>query len=437
MAEDDIYGNKGMYEKFKNNLDSFIIPPSKKRKGHKYYCKNPDNLKYFKQLFEHFEAKDLSYIRRRRILYTLRFTVYSMTKDLGDLTRKDIDRIMAIMHNTYNSPKSKETFIIDLKLIWKVLFPETDEEGRPDETLMPYTVRHLSSKIDKSRQKRREDKLTWEEFEQIVDYFSNDPRIQSYLTLSLESLGRPQEILYVKIGDVERHDCYAKIFISEHGKEGIGLLQCIDSYPYLIKWLDQHPQKNNNKAFLFVNTGNTNTLKQLKPSNINKMLRKACKDLKINKPITCYSLKRNGVTIRKLRGDSDMEIQHVARWTSTRPLKTYDLTTQDDAFKLALEKRGLIKQDKHSENGLRTKTCFFCKEKAGFSEINCPKCKRPLDRNTVLEQQKKDEEITRLRVTIKNIDSKFDNLKQEVLRELTEEILQKVAIEMSANKAIV
>ena len=36
---------------------------------------------------------------------------------------------------------------------------------------------------DKSKQRLRRDKLSWEEFEKLVDYFSNDPRIQAYLTL--------------------------------------------------------------------------------------------------------------------------------------------------------------------------------------------------------------------------------------------------------------
>ena len=76
-----------------------------------------------------------------------------------------------------------------------------------------------------------------------------------------------------------------------------------------------------------------NRCKQMKPKNVNKMIRKACKDLQIDKPITCYSLKRNGVTMRRLRGESDVEIQHAARWTSTKQLKTYDLSSQDEAFK--------------------------------------------------------------------------------------------------------
>lgn len=79
----------------------------------------------------------------------------------------------------------------------------------------------------------RGDKLTFFEFERIVSYFSRDPIMQCYLMLAMESLGRPQEILFTKLKDVEICDNYAKVNISEHGKEGCGLLQCIDSYPYL------------------------------------------------------------------------------------------------------------------------------------------------------------------------------------------------------------
>ena len=45
----------------------------------------------------------------------------------------------------------------------------------------------------------------------------------------------------MRLRDIELFDNYAKVHISEHGKEGIGLLQCIDSYPHVIRWLDKHP----------------------------------------------------------------------------------------------------------------------------------------------------------------------------------------------------
>jgi len=289
MAEDDIYGSKIKYERYKENLELFLVPPSERnhKKGNqgKYYCKNPVNLEYFKTLFRHFEAKDLSYIRRVRMVQIMQLICYFVTKDLADCNRDDINQMMAKVHEIYRSPSSKETFISHLKVIFKVLFPEKDEKGRPDETITPYVVRHVSRQSDKSRQKLRQDKLTWEEFESLVNYFSSNARIQAYLTLALESLARPQELLYVRLRDMELFENYAKLFITEHGKEGPGLLQCIDSYPYLLKWLEVHPLKKDKEAFLVINTGNTNRCKQLKPSNINKLIGIACKDLQIDKPL--------------------------------------------------------------------------------------------------------------------------------------------------------
>lgn len=397
MAENDIYNNEGKYLNFKQNLAIFSQKPSerayKDKFRSKYYCKNKANLNHFKALFKRFEAKDLSYIRRNRLLGSMKLICHASEKNLKDLKREDIDQIVAFMHTAYKSPKSKSDFIKDIKYLWKLLFPEKDEKGRLDETIVPYPVRHLSPKIDKSREKRKNDRLTFEEFEGIVDYFSYDPRMQFYLMLSLESLGRPQEILYTRLKDIELYDNYAKIYISEHGKEGTGFMQVIDSYPYLIKWLGKHPKKKDQDSFIFINTCNDkkNYGKQLCPKNINKMLKLACKHLKISKPITAYSLKRNGVTFRRIRGDSDVEIQHVARWTSTKQLKTYDHSEQEDALKIALVKKGLLKDEAYKQYEPKVKECLFCNHRNPFNIEICDNCKRPLDRDKILQLEKKKE----------------------------------------------
>jgi len=298
MAENDIYNSQRKYENLKQSIISgeFALQPEKRPKHDKlsykrvYYCKNPENLKYFERLFPIFDAKDLSYIRRCRILQNLKLVVYATEEDLSNCDRKSIDLIVAFMHKKYNSTKTKQDFIRDTKYLWKLLFPEKDEKGRYDETIMPYVVRHLSDRMDKSKEKLRNDRFTWEEFEQILNYFSLNPKMQAYLFLALESLGRPQEILYTKIRDIEIYDNYAKIWISEHGKEGTGFLQCIDSFPYVAKWYNQHPLKNDKNAFFFMNT-NCKKCKyeQMSPVFINKMLKIACRKLNIHKSITPYS----------------------------------------------------------------------------------------------------------------------------------------------------
>lgn len=328
MSEDDIYGSRERYELFMASLGEVIKKPTDKRA--KYYCKNPENIKYFKKLGAHFDVKDLSYVRRLRVMHVLKFITFVIDKDLGVCDREDINKVVTHAHKTHKTPNSKRDIIKDLKCIWRILFPEKDSQSKVDETLTPYAVRHLSRKVDKSKEKLRNDRLTPEEFYKILTYFSKEPKMQAYLMLALESLGRPQEILFTKIRDYEFHDNFAKVWISEHGKEGCGFLQCIDSYPYVIEWYNKHP------------------------------LKSACKALGINKSITCYSLKRNGVTFRRLRGDSDTEIQHAARWTSTKQLQIYDMSTQQDAFNMELRKRGkLIENEKESIDS-SVKVCTFC-----------------------------------------------------------------------------
>src|SRR3989338_1640619 len=381
MPEDDIYKSKRRYESFVKLVENgeFLLQPEKRKRSAgtaKYYCRNKENIKYFYRLFDSFEAQDLSYIRRGRILCNFRLICYIAEKDLAKLEREDIDKIVAYMHKTHKSPTSKADFVKVIKRTWRTLFPEKDEKGRIDESLCPYAVRHLRTNGDKSRQKAREDKLTWEEYESIVKYFSDNPRMQAYLTLAVESLGRPQELLYTKIKDLEVYENYAKLNISEHGKEGIGILQCIDSFPYVMKWFNQHPLKDNPKEFLFIN----DKKRQLTPKVVGKYLKKACLNLRIYKPVTPYSLKRNGVTFARLRGESDVEIQHKARWTSTKQLKTYDMSNQEEAFWMAQAKRGLIGDPGKAIPAANPKACRFCGfERIGFTDELCPRCWHVLD----------------------------------------------------------
>lgn len=413
MAENDIYNSKEKYERFVANYRDLAKPSTDKKRL--YGCKNSINLKYFEKLFDYFNSKDQSYIRRLRLLLTFKIIVHAAYKDLKDCDRPDIDKIVAFMHTAYKSPKSKRDFITDIKHLWKVLFPEKDERGRIDETLTPYPVKHLSGKQDKSTEKSRNDKLTLEEFETLVQSFSQDIRLQAYLTLAWESLGRPQEILYTKISDVELHDNYAKIHVSEHGKEGTKFLMCIDSYPYLVRWYDKHPLRKNTKSFLFINLGDTNRYQQLRPATINKHIRQKLAALNIKKQITCYSLKRFGVTYKRLRGDSDASIQHTAGWTSNNQLKTYDRSEQEDTFNIELAKRGLIKDPKYKEFAPTTKKCLFCNHINGMADLICKNCNRPLDREEIIkEEHNRDKAIEELKKQLNELSKAMtDNIKKQ------------------------
>jgi len=381
MAEDDIYGNKARYEAFKQHLDDFFKKPEQNRKR-KYWGKNKTNKRYFFRLFERFEADDISFIRRNRILNTLKMLCHFTEKDLKDLTKDDLRRFKIEVNKTQGYESRKDIAKHIRHVIWPELFPDKKS-----------LVEDFKFNHDPSTFRRRKDRLTWEEYERIISYFDSEPVMQAYISLGLESLGRPAEILSTLIEGVKLYDNYAKIYF-ERGKEGFGFLQCIDSFPYVVKWFKMHPRKHDPQCPFFLNQHG----KLLTPYAINKRLKKAAKELGINKPITCYSLKRNGVTFRRLRGDSDVEIQHAARWTSTKQLKTYDLSTQEDAFKRELVKRGLIEDEGLAYLRPATKPCPYCGYRNGFSAKVCdnPACSRPLDRRRIEIRAKADEILTQI-----------------------------------------
>lgn len=396
MAENDIYDNKTKYERFVAQYNQFAEKKnSKDTSGAQYYhCKNKENLKIFPKLFQYFETNDPSYSRRMRLLNTLKLILYATDKSLANVAktedRTEINKIVSFARQRY-SPRSMCYFVTDLKFLWKQLFPEKDQKGRVDETQMPYAVRHLKPIMDKSRQKIRKDLITFTEYKRILDSFNQDTRIQAFIALCFESLGRPQELLYLKIKHIQLYDNYGKATISEHGKEGIGLLRIIESYPYILKWYNQHPMKQDPNAYFFINLGKTNRYKQLKTHNINKMLRLKCKELGIASHVTCYSFKRNGVTHRRLRGDDDKQIQETARWTTTKQLHTYDLAGQEETFKTELMKKGLLAIDEDHEflrkDVEQVRICMFCGYRNGFTEAACGKCTRLLNRDDILKQE--------------------------------------------------
>ena len=258
MAENDIYNSQQKYNRFVKNYKTLLTTnsdgPDLRFGPRRYFCLNIGNLIYFEQLFKHFDFKDLSYLRRIRVLQSFKIICHYAKRDLKLLEREEINDIVAAAQQQFNA-KTKCDFIRDLKCTWRILFPEKDQRDRIDETLTPYSVRHLSARVDKSKEKRRQDRLTLDELEKLITYFGNNPCIQASIALAIESLGRPQEILYRKHEDAEIYADYAKIWVSDHGKEGAnGFLQCVDSFPYFMRWINSHPQKSDPHAYILVFT---------------------------------------------------------------------------------------------------------------------------------------------------------------------------------------
>ena len=396
MAENDIYNSKRQYETIIRKIEGGIyLQPDKTTH---YFIRNKENVKYFKQLINEFEFRDISYIRRIQIIKALRKTCFCTDKNLKDLTREDVKGIISELYSAHKTLATRRDFVNYNKAIWKIILPEIDNNGRPDDTVVPYPWR-IAIHADKSLQRDKIDKISSSEYDKIQNSLNKDPRIQLYFALMYECLARPQELCYVNLADVDVYDNYARIRIKEHGKEGTKTLQVIDSYYYLVEWLNRHPKKDDKTKPLFITMSNNNRYERLTPKHANKILRRKLKEIGINKPITNYSFKRNGVTVRYLSGESAQNIQKIAGWTSTEQLRTYDLSEQEDFFKEELIKKGILKvADKDKNRFVTYKICSFCNSINPRANDMCSHCKRPLNRERILkEEANKEKEIQDLK----------------------------------------
>jgi hypothetical protein len=403
MAKDDIYKSESKWGKFVKSINTLTEYPKDRRA--KYYVKNKANIEYFHKLVEAFEVDDLSFKRRLRLMDLMRFICFHIDVDLAKGMKEHKNKLILAIRKITSSPNQLKQNETEVKQIARRLF----EEDKPE------IFKDFKIRIDKAQQTARKDKMTYEEFDSIMKFFSNDPTVQGFISITMECLTRPQESCYIRIGNIQLFEQYAKIDITEHGKEGIKRLLCIESYPYLLKLYNEHPKRKDPNSFLFLNKeGN-----QLTNFAVNKRLKYACKQLKIDKPITPYSLKRFGVTFRRQKGDSDVVIQHIANWTSTKQLKVYDQTSQEDVFNIELAKKGLIKGKENGVDLPKTRQCQFCGEIIGFADSICNKCKRLTDPEEIKKHVNQEQRnMEKLREAIEILSENIALEKKEKLRGL-------------------
>jgi integrase len=390
--EDDIYGSKKTYQKIKNNLEQYALPPKErifnKRGRGKYHFKNKENLKYVENFFNFAESSGMSGSGVNRCFTILLVAGHVIEKNFKEATQEDLTRVVSVAFQTNKTKSSRETFIKRIKRIWNIICPELDSKGRPDMSKPAHATKHLKATQHKSQEKAREDKLTPEELKDIISYFDSDPQTQSFILCLYDAFLRPQEAAFLRNKDVKFYDEYITFQVSSHGKEGVGKTWTDKGIPYFIRWKEQHPYKNNEKSFFFVNqSSNSDKTKQFSLAMFSKRIKRCCKDLGIKKPITPYSFNRSGITEAVISATPHSVIQRKRRWSNLKQLKNYDLSNTEEVMIAELQRKGKIQNGKKKKEDLhKEKECLFCGNKNGFGDEFCKVCKRPLDRKKVQEQ---------------------------------------------------
>ena len=321
-------------------------------------------------------------------------TLFMRLSQLADCNWKDVDEpklktmVADIMRK--HSKKGKETgysrlLKITLKSILRLIHTGSRNliKHKPElEMLQFMTISKPKSTLT------REDLPTQKEIDKLLAVCADSSRDKSLIAVHSEAGTRIGEALHCKIKDfvIMKHGGYLKV----DGKTGTRSILILKSVHYLAKWLNDHPDKNNPEAPMFVYLHQKDTFgKQMSYHGFYAMLQKRIKQAGITKRMYSHLFRHAAVT--KLSGkitEAESRMRYGWQPNSTMPSK-YAHLNQEDLDSKILETYGIKPTEVPQEE---LKECVYCKINYPIELKYCEVCTKPLDINDALQMEKESQD---------------------------------------------
>ncbi|WP_407282710.1 site-specific integrase [Methanolobus sp. WCC1] len=275
------------------------------------------------------------------------FLKYYDNKNVNDITKKDIENYI-IYRRKNNKPKTVHNDIVDLRLFFKWLNPENDFF---DDIKSRSPKNHLPTK----------EIIVPADIKKLVPACKTQ-RDRAIIMSFWDSAARATEILNLNLGHVEI-DKYGAVIVVE-GKTGMRRIRLIEAVPDLQAWINQHPNKDDPNAPLFVTfRNNGREPKKLDIRTVQNMLKTVANDAGVKKNVHPHAFRHGKLTDLVKRGFKETELRIIAGWEADSKMPaTYIHLSGEDVEKKVLASYGIIEDE--------TK-----KEKLELKPIECPRCK--------------------------------------------------------------
>lgn len=366
-----------------------------------------DNKDVMNQYIRHAQLKGKKYNTIYGEAWQLvSFFKFFDNKNANKITKEDIEKFVLYRREKY-SPTTLHNNIITLRTFYKWLLPDNDFfndiKSKPPKNNLP--VNEL---------------LTQDDVLALVAA-SGTQRNRAIIMALWDSAARISELLDLNISNVQ-FDKYGAVVIVA-GKTGMRRIRLIDSMPDLQLWLNQHPDRNNHNAPLFVTTKKYDgKYKRLDRHTVSNMLRSVARKAEIKKRVHAHGFRHGRLTDLSKQGFNEMELRIIAGWTKESGMAaTYLHLSGGDVDKKILAKRGIIEDEtKQAQETLKAIECPRCKTKNPNDAKYCSTCSMVLDAETAIKMDEA-EKVADPHIT-KAIEAQMEKIKQSII----DEMLQKM-----------
>lgn len=310
--------------------------------------KNKDLIKRFQQ---HLFAKGTGKRRVAKVTWELRKACDYLNNDLETASYNDIQALIALVNqDEHYSEVTKSDYRRAIKSLFR-WYEVEDPRLNDNKKVVREEARRVYQFIDKyvkaTYKKRKLDYsniLTDDDLKNLIDKGCANLMEKAFISVLHETGCRIGEILGIRLKDIERKNNHAMIKVD--GKTGERRVPIIQSLPWLLRWIDEHPSKDNNNALLWVSKHNGWNNKPLRYAGIQKLLSRVFIRADIKKKHNPHWFRHSRATIIAPKY-SEQVLCKIMGWSlGSKQVQTYvhmGAGQVEDAF---LENHGLEEPEK-------------------------------------------------------------------------------------------
>lgn len=359
-----------------------------------YSQKNKDLIFSFMNVLY---AEGLSKARILKYLSQLNILSNWFGKDFDQVTMTDIYRILGDLERSNRKAWTKQGYKVTIKRFFRWM------NGGKE----PEMTEWIKTPIKHSDKILPEELLTEDEVMQQIDA-ADHPRDKAMVAMWYDSGGRVGENGEAKIKHIVFDDVGAVLLVK--GKTGMRRVRLVFSGPYIAKWLEIHPHRDDPDAPLWVNIGHRNFGKEMKYGAIRMVFKRTAKKAGIKKRVYNQLFRHSRATdYAGFMSQANLEM-HMGWIHGSKQPGTYIHLNGDQVDNVLLEHYGL-KEKNEAPSDLLPRKCPRCQTTNGPTAKYCSSCRMALTVEAAQEVDDDEQKVLRLlKDYVKKHPEKFEEL---------------------------
>ncbi|MEM1507009.1 MAG: site-specific integrase [Candidatus Bathyarchaeia archaeon] len=328
--------------------------------------------------------------------------------DVREATRVNVERVVAkINGNRSWREETKRHKRLVLKRLIQFAKCGSCERGAP----VPPEVAWI--KVSKKRANdsrvKPEALLTVDDFEALVKATEN-ARDRAMVYTLFEGALRPGELLSMSVGSVEFKDKYCLITVV--GKTGLKRIPLVVSYKPLLKWLEEHPLRDDPNAPLWCSLSRNYLGRRLSYRHFRLIIKRLVKKAGLRKEVWPYLFRHTAIT-KMAKVLTEAQLESYAGWVhgSRMPAKYVHSDTRD-VEEAILSIYGIKKVE--AESVVKTVKCPRCGSVIPETSRFCSECGLPLSMMTAYKAEMSAKEVVEAAEMIESMKQKMAEQSAEI-----------------------